>query len=265
MSNTLTGVEYQDTLVNGITYRRFRLEGSYLPEKKALIGRPELPAVRVLVAVPDSAEITLRAQGLFTLSYDNIAVYPRPEIRYDTADGGVIYWFEVFKKDETFYQQDQVVPNRLARVVSDGHFRDQRVLEVLIFPIRCNPAKNEVYIHTKVLIGIRFKGECYYDTLGLGPFENLAHDLFLNYKELRRRYPIPEGPPPPPPGVHYYTFLKNPDNRADYLIVAHDTFFLSQYPTWVWIDRLAHWRCDHNRYDIGIVKMSDIYEEFPSP
>ncbi|MCK4233044.1 PQQ-binding-like beta-propeller repeat protein, partial [candidate division WOR-3 bacterium] len=52
-------------------------------------------------------------------------------------------------------------------------------------------------------------------------------------------------------------------NVADYIIVTHYDF-LNNKTTQGLIQDFAEWRVEHNQFDVGIVKMQDVYTQFPS-
>jgi len=251
----LSGIEYTDTVVMDSSFRRLRIPGHPFDFGTTRAGRPELPYLRILIAVPDSCSLDLEVFSSRSLSGTG-KVYPIPRRVFERDSGGYIKEVEVFTYDTTFYQMDTLYPGVLARVNQDGYLREQRVLEVFLYPIQCNPGRHEIIYHYDLSLVVRYSGKIQPCTLGLGPFEHLGRDLLLNYPGTDR-----EGDHNNPPEVHIYTELKVPGNEADYIIVVGDDLFND--PTgYTKVLDFANHRCSRNFWDIGIVAMEEVVEEF---
>ncbi|MGB9721878.1 MAG: C25 family cysteine peptidase [bacterium] len=251
----LYGFNERDTLIDDKNFQQITIPESELDRDTIRAGKPQIPYIRLLIAVPDSCGFNITLYPVYYTLFDNYLIYPIPRIVFKDS-GGIISFKEVYTYDTTFYQKDTLYPNKFYEIKGDGHWRDQRVLEVFLYPVRFNPQKRLMYFYTGIDLKIEYTGKKFPNTNGLGPFEDIGREILLNYPGIDRSVPTP-----PPPSVHYYTDLLNPNNVADYIIVTQDEFLINE-TTSRWIHDFAQWRVEHNRFDVGIVKVQDIYEQF---
>jgi hypothetical protein len=251
------GFNESDTIISDSTYQRIAIPRSDLIWDTSMTGKPQLPYVTLLIAVPDSCDLSITPCYSGPVVLDGYSVYPIPRMEFiDTL--GCLFSKEVFVLDTAFYEKDTVFPDKFYEITNDGHWRGQRIIEVHLYPIQYNPLWHRLFCYNDLSLNVIYSGEKFNNEDGLGPLENLGRDLILNYPgvdtELGYR---------PEPSVHVYDSLKNPDNIADYIIVSHDIFLLSETGDY-WITQLAQWRVDHNNFDISVVSMTDVYAEFLS-
>lgn len=247
------GFTEDDTTIDGKYFRRIKIPEEPVKRDTADVGKPEIPFVRLLIAIPDSADVETKLYRSDCTEYSDYLVYPIPQVIFEDS-GGYSWYKEVYAYDTTFYQKDTLYPDIFYEVGTDGYLRGQRVLEVFLYPIQFNPLENKMYFHHELDLRIDFSGTIVENTLGLGPFEEMGREVLLNYPGIDR-----QPPPHDPPSVHYYTNLLDTNNVADYLIVTHDDFLNNETASY-WIEQLAEWRVDHNEFDIAIVKTSDIFD-----
>jgi hypothetical protein len=113
------GVTRADTTIDDTTYTILTVpEYGYTTE----VGKPMVPVVTALVAVPDSVDISLSLAAYDYTTIQDISIYPTPtdSISCDTC-------FSIFTKDSTTYATDEFYPEILAELGSVSHFRSQRV------------------------------------------------------------------------------------------------------------------------------------------
>jgi hypothetical protein len=221
-------------------------------------GWPQVPYIRLLVAVPDSADLNITIYKSDYTLFEDYSLYPVPRVVFEDS-GGCICPKEVYTYDTLFYQKDTLYPDRFYQVNNDGRWRDQRLLEVFLYPVQFNPQQEVIYFHNRLDLRIEYAGTVVENESGLGPFEEIGREILLNYPGIDR-----QPPPHEPPAVHYYTDLIDPDNIADYIIVTHIDFINNETASY-WIYKFAEWRVDHNQFDVGVVNMSDVYDEFLEP
>jgi hypothetical protein len=210
-----------------------------------------------LIAVPDSCDFNITVYESDYTLFEDYLLYPVPRIIFEEDTFGCFGSKEVYTYDALFYGKDTLYPGKFYEVNSDGHWRDQRVLEVFLYPVQFNPGQKLMYFYTGLYLRIEYSGEVVENENGLGPFEDIGREILLNYPGIDKE---PESVPEP--AVHYYTVLQNPDNVADYIIVTHQDFLGDEIDS-LKIHEFAEWRVSHNQFDVGIVKMQDIYPQFP--
>lgn len=254
------GYMQYDTTIDSKDFEQINIPDGYLLDCRddtTVIGKPQIPYIKLLIAVPDSATMSYDIEtSSYSVLKDKL-LYPIPRIEFyiDTITGA-IGSREVYAYDTTFYENtDTLCPGILYEVVGDGHWRDQRILEVHLFPLQYAPQQNIVLFYHGLDLKISYSGTVVENTKGLGPFEDIGRDILVNYPGVALQQPQN-----PDPSVHYYTNLDT-NNIADYIIVTHEKF-LDDETISGYIDSFAQWRVDHNKFDVGIVKMSDVYDEF---
>ena len=131
------------------------------------------------------------------------------------------------------------------------------MLEVFLYPVQFNPQKKLMYFYHGIDLRVEYSGTVVENENGLGPFEGIGREILLNYPGIDL-----ESGREDTAAVHYYTDLLDTANVADYIIVTHYDF-LNNKTSSEWIQDFAEWRVEHNEFDIGIVKVQDIYSYFP--
>jgi hypothetical protein len=238
------GVIRTDTTVDDTTYTILTVpEYGYTTE----VGKPMVPVVTALVAVPDSVDISLSLAAYDYTTMEDIIIYPVPKesVSCDTT------CFEVFTKDSTTYATDEFYPGTLAELDTSSHLRSQRVATIKLYPIQFNPVDSVVRAYHYFRHELTLTGDPVENTHGLGPFEEIGRWCLLNYKGVSPDISDTTG------DVHIIRELKsNPSQTlVDYLIIIANPFW--EHGDY---DSLAHWRTRHNYFDVGVVKLSRIYE-----
>ncbi len=248
------GFNEEDTTVDNKDFKRIEIPGELIDQDTMRAGKPQIPFIRLLIAVPDSCDFNITVYESDYTLFEDYLIYPIPRIVFEETSG-CFCSKEVYTYDTTFYQKDTLYPDKFYEVISDGHWRDQRVLEVFLYPVQFNPQQKLMYFYNGLDLRIEYSGEVVENENGLGPFEQIGREILLNYPGIDWE---PESVPEP--AVHYYTKLDT-NNVADYIIVTH-LDFINDGIALYWIDQFARWRVDHNKFDVGIVKMTDVYDEF---
>jgi len=254
--NVVCGFTEEDTTIDSKYFKRI-----YFPDEHVLFdtsdaGKPQIPYIKLVVAIPDSCEYEISTNtGYYSRSFSNYLLYPIPEIVVEDT-GNCIFVREVYSYDEQTYGTDTFYPGIIHEVNDDGYWRDQRILEISLYPIQFNPVHEIIHVYDNIDLTITYTGDVVQNENGLGPFEELGRELLLNYPGINKE---PESVPAP--DLHYYTYLQNPDNIADYIIVTHDDF-LADVQDSLTIHEFAAWRVSHNEFHVGVIKTTDIFEEF---
>ncbi len=250
------GFNEQDTTVDNKDFKSIEIPEEPIDQDTINAGKPQIPYIRLLIAVPDSCGFDITVYESDYRLFENYLLYPVSSIVFEDSSG----WMgskEVYTYDASFYQKDTLYPDKFYEVISDGHWRDQRVLEVFLYPVQFNPGQELMYFYSGLDLRLEYSGEVVENENGLGPFEDIGREILLNYPGIDKE---PESVPEP--AVHYYTDLLDTNNVADYIIVTHAAFLGNEIDSF-WIHEFAEWRVSHNQFDVGIVKMQDIYPQFP--
>jgi hypothetical protein len=142
-----------DTVVVGSdTFTRLTMPGAY----PALLdsGKPEVLNVTVMLAVPDGGSLlTCTVVEKESTCLDVAKVYPEQPLLdccEDTAD---------FVYDTAFYRQTATLyPTQDVALVSDGHWRQLRVVNFAVYPLRVNTVRRTVVAATHLRVRVDHPG-----------------------------------------------------------------------------------------------------------
>jgi len=255
ISTILFGFTANDTLIDGKNFRRMVIPGEEVDVNTGHAGMPQIPFIRLKIAVPDSCDFSISANSAENNTVNDFLLYPVPNVVFDDT-GGLIRTREVYTYDTIFYGKDTLYPNKQYDIISVGHWRDQRIMEIVLYPVQFDPHDKIVYFASRMELKINYVGQAFFNSNGLGPFEGLARDILLNYPGIDHQLLSH-----PDPTVHYYTDLRDTHNVADYIIVTHESFLLNE-TTAPKIQAFAQWRVKHNKFDVAVVSMSDVVAQF---
>ena len=114
------------------------------------IGKPQLPAIRELLAVPNFTNYKFSIVDSSIITLTNYIVFP---FQTPVPEGEK----EDFTIDESFYKQDNFFPKNVFELDTPGIWRDIRVSTLSILPIHYNPKTKTLRIYQKVVIKIDFE------------------------------------------------------------------------------------------------------------
>ncbi|MBN2379545.1 hypothetical protein JXM67_07065 [candidate division WOR-3 bacterium] len=203
------GMWVEDLTEKQETYQRITLPTSHTGE----IGRPMLPTVSKLVAIPATAGVTVTVESKEERVYEDYLVYPtqNPEVY-----GGLKDEFQI---DEEFYEKDTQYPIEISEVGPPGIMNDVRLVQLHVRPFRYNPKKKELTVYTDISVRLDYTG--YDDRNALcnkrnrfsPQWERIYRSLILNFDDIY-------GP------VRSLSVIPDPDCIAIYyLIICADDFF----------------------------------------
>ena len=202
-TDALTVYEYDDMEIlksdeGGVTFRylvpelaqsKIELSGQVFDliniDKCALSNlpeRPQLPVRRVVIAVPMEAGISveiLEEEGT-ELSGINLAYALRVEPDEKNPVG---YNLIPSKTKETL---DQYYPPEIVSFDSPTFLRNQRIIELEIFPVQYNSVRKSVTYYSQITVKVRFSGGRSGTFKGEKDlFENIYRNVLLNYDESK--------------------------------------------------------------------------------
>jgi len=149
------------------------------------IGKPELPAIRRYLMIPDGDfEITIgdvryEEYELKTLGILNKIKPSQPSIP-KIPDGDKLVKFEM---DNTLYNSDIFYPEKIFSY-SEGYIRNKKFILFEFYPVQYNPLRNRIRFYKDVQFNITFKNVRRYDERYTSPvFESFYKRVFVNYKD----------------------------------------------------------------------------------
>lgn len=218
---------------NNEVYYLFNAQGY---ETTSVVGKPQLPVIRRMIAMPIGAKsVSVKVLGYNYSIIGKYKIYPfqQSQILGNTSN---------FTIDRKFYSKDIFYPEEIANIQIIGSIRDFRFAMLQVNPIRFNPNSTESMFSKNISLKIEFTFDKNNNNefKSISPaFESFYESIFLNYnyiKEDNRQN------------------LKGRDSVDDgknvYLIITNDTFYDSILP-------LAEWR-EARGFEVMITNLSEI-------
>ena len=231
----------KEILVNETSYQILTVpEYGYTSE----IGKPELPAIRFLLAVPSLSDILLKiSEAHYSILPEDYNIYPVQEPVPECGD-----YAQKFTIDEPFYNLYSFYPTNLVSIGGRGILRDYNIIQLEIFPFQYNPVTKKVKFYSDLVIELMFEEKpTKYRESPL--VENFYKTVIYNYdaakywpERIESRRPISNSMV----GDSWY----DPGNGADYLIITNATFYNGILP-------LADWK-EQKGLKTEVVDVSDI-------
>jgi len=123
------------------------------------LGKPELPAWRDFIEVPYGADVDVKILTLKTekisLSQKGISYKIKPALPPLPKIQGAKQQFVI---DEKVYSSDEFYPSTFTMVNYAGLMRGHNLYTLEIYPVKYNPAKNELEIVSEITVEVSFRG-----------------------------------------------------------------------------------------------------------
>jgi hypothetical protein len=148
---TTPGMWEEEVVVDEMTFQKIEIpEYGFTYE----IGLPQIPGVRELVAVPGIKDISLNILDTDTTDLEDYNVYPyqTPLVDGDGDNGNFDY-------DEEFYQTDALYPENLTDLGGASIWRDLRLVNPSLYPVRFNPAQQKLEVAYYIKFELVYSGE----------------------------------------------------------------------------------------------------------
>ena len=161
------------TSINGTSYKKFVIEDE---GTISVIGKPDLPVISRIIAVPFGAEISLEFENTEEKIIKNVIPYPYQDQLNDKSE---------FKLDTSLYKGKNKFPQKQLEISSKAILRDFNLVNVSIYPCQYNTNNKSVKVLTKAKIKINY-GNCKNGFNRKGQlisrsFEPLYRSNILNY------------------------------------------------------------------------------------
>jgi len=253
------GMYKQDITEGSETFQRVSVPQS---GTLTVIGEPELPVFRQLVAIPECTDVTLSANITGQTTFSNYNIYPVPTLQEVQNTDGTVYVEEVFTKDAAAYAQNLYYPGMNAEIVSTGYLRGQKYVEVFIYPVQFNPVLQQLTVYTNYQLTLSFTNPTTAVNINTGIFNNVANNTMLNYVSSGITASINDNLQGN--GTVQWITLTNPSQAdnivADYLIICAEEFFEPNNPNSE-VLRIANHRATYNGFDVAILDAETIISD----
>jgi hypothetical protein len=148
------GMEVADTMIGGDLFQRIAIPGT-TPVPR--VGAPEVPAVRRLVGLPPSGAVEISAERVTEHVVTGYQLYPfqvPPTDRYNSVPHGT---GEPTEMDPAIYAVDREYPAEIAETGEPAIWRDMRVVNVALYPVRANPFRQELHVCSEVILRLDYR------------------------------------------------------------------------------------------------------------
>ncbi len=143
---TIPGFQIKELQGADGIYHRLHLPGW---AKTSVAGHPELPAVGMLIQIPDSGDLSVQVLENTYESLQNLNICPVPKLSYGKAPE--------FLKDDKAYQSSETFPGPVAEVSRRSKVRGLSVARVMFYPFQWNPRTKELRHSKQVRVRIDFQ------------------------------------------------------------------------------------------------------------
>ncbi len=160
------GVEVTPMTAEGNEFSLVTLPGEVMAVLEE--GKPQVPKVSVLLAIPSGARVTTRVLSRETKTLKVANVYPLQPPLLDGQEPGP----PVF--DRAFYGQSVSYPGRDVSVVETGVWRDLAVANLQVYPVQVNPGGGEIEVTKRIRVRVDYSGGTYPATVADWMFPQYA-------------------------------------------------------------------------------------------
>lgn len=240
-------------LINGegMTFTRITIDRCL---KMNNVGHPELPYIQKLIAVPQAESHSIEYSIRDSISYDNVTVFPCPKTVHERDSELTVR--EEFTIDDDIYMSNRFIPEKVVEIADIYNIRNQRVIELRIYPLQFNPAINKVVFYRDFDIVIRNQNSISPVCVKNGPFANICTNVLLNYStplssaDSRAMLSTTSG------RVDSCTSLDNCTD-IDYLMIVGDSL-MRDSTACSHIMSLARKRATWNNFNVCVINIEDI-------
>ncbi|MBD3184091.1 T9SS type A sorting domain-containing protein [Candidatus Poribacteria bacterium] len=217
-------------------------------------GKPKLPVVRTFVVIPSDGDVTIKIEDKEHKILQGYRVYPvgRQVVRYK---GEMAYIDEEFFMDNGVYSDDNFYPRNSAEISFSGYFREHRLIQLELYPIRYNPKSRDLMCSSYLSVSLNYdSSSTNYNTT---PLPELYQSQIANYASLA---PSAGGLWNNGAGNINYPEDLLTAQKADYLIIAPNHFYNNEK-----LRELAEWRSQYTGVDVAVISSSELYYNFGNP
>ncbi|MEE8577643.1 MAG: C25 family cysteine peptidase, partial [candidate division Zixibacteria bacterium] len=210
---TSAGFWSENVLEDGVTYQALQFPG-YAGTLD--IGKANMPVVSELIGIPGSAKVSVSIVDRKEVTLPGYNVYPFQTPLRETEKR------VSFDIDKAFYSQNALFPEQQASVGEPAIWRDLRVANLQVSPIRYNPATSELKACTEITVRLEYSGVSSVNNKAplkraiTDSYDRMYRQAILNYPHLNLE------------------FEAEVDAAYDYLIIAADAYVSNMTPFVNW-------------------------------
>ena len=188
----IPGVQTESVAIDGVQYLKLTIPGAVSAVLD--VGKPEVPAVPVLLARPTGSTVMLRILSIETETLDVARVYPMQRLQKYGEQA------EPLTVDNSFYASDVEYPSDRLSSPRTATWRDLDVVNVHVYPVTVRPAQHQVIVTSRIKFRADFSGG-HYPARVTNWMVPMYRRLVQNYDKLRLTTTAQE-----PPGTKCLVF-----------------------------------------------------------
>ncbi len=147
----LSGFELNHKTIEGTEYD---VIGLLTGVNTTEVGAPTLPVISEIIAIPDSASVSVEVVKIGETSlYSDIDLPASQKSLYEGTRA------TTFAKNEAIYNTDVLYPTTIAELGEPAVFRDFRITRLVVSPIRYNPVKKELEVISSITVKLKYDNE----------------------------------------------------------------------------------------------------------
>ena len=145
------------------------------------VGYPMLPTINEKVGIPARSDLRLRVSSVQSTTLPNYRVYP---FQTPTTDEAAQLPFVL---DQKAYSRNELYPREVAVISQPQIWRDVRLAELHLTPLRYNPVTRELQVVKSCIVTIEYFGVNTYHALDaepssvLPPYADMYRAAIINY------------------------------------------------------------------------------------
>ncbi|MFQ6617737.1 MAG: C25 family cysteine peptidase, partial [Fidelibacterota bacterium] len=112
-------------------------------------GFPQIPYKSIIIGTAPNARPVINKIKVQKRNLNLKKIVPNPDILYEEPISRPIYI-----ENDSIYSRDAYFPDYSVQIVDAGFFRDQKIWEVRIFPLRYNPVRGNALVYSQFSISI---------------------------------------------------------------------------------------------------------------
>ena len=170
------GIQTESVAINGAQYLKLVMPGTV--SAGLVVGKPEVPAVPVLLARPTGSSVTFRVLSMETETLQVARVFPmQPQLKLGEQAGPVAV-------NNAFYASDVEYPSSRLSTPRLATWRDLDVVNVQVYPVTVLPSQREIVVTTRLTFRADFSGGQYPKKVASW-MQPMYRSLIRNYDNLR--------------------------------------------------------------------------------
>jgi hypothetical protein len=149
---TVLRIDIQGMLVGEIEVGGETFDKLEIPEYlyTGEVGKAQIPALGGFIAIPGMKDFSVDIMKTESITLDGYYVYPAQETFIEEQPP--------FAKDETFYQTNAFYPSETVELGGASIWRDLRVINPAIFPIKYNPVTSQLEVTYSITLRFSYFG-----------------------------------------------------------------------------------------------------------